>query len=61
MSCPVSAPNRAAVGAWWLLTTPGCSVITSPSSHDIRAISSTMCRRKATASAAVAAPASAAR
>ena len=31
---------------------PGCSVITSPSSHDIRAISSSMCRRNATASAA---------
>ena len=31
--------------------TPGCSVITRPSSHDIRAISSSMCRRNATASA----------
>ncbi len=30
-----------------LRRTPGCSVITSPSSHDIRAISSSMCRRKA--------------
>ena len=23
MSCPVSAPNRSAVGPWWPLTTPG--------------------------------------
>ena len=52
MSWPVSGPNAAGVGRWWLRRTPGCSVITSPSSQDIRAISSSMCRRSATASSA---------
>ena len=54
MSWPVSAPYRAKVAGWWLRRTPGCSVITSPSSQDIRAISSTMCRRNAVASSALA-------
>ena len=39
---------------WWLRCTPGCSVITRPSSTDIRAISTSMWRRSAVASAGVA-------
>ena len=60
MSAPTSAPNRAWVGAWWLRYTPGCRVITSPSSTDIRAISSRRWRRSAVASSGVAVPARAA-
>ena len=48
------ARSASAVGPWWLRRTPGCSVITRPSSQDIRAISSSMCRRSATQSAGVA-------
>ena len=50
MSHPTSAPNRSWVGVWWLRYTPGCRVITSPSSTDIRAISSRRWRRSAVAS-----------
>ena len=60
MSHPTSAPNRSSVGVWWLRYTPGCSVITRPSSTDIRAISSSRWRRRAVASSGVAAPALAA-
>ncbi len=42
MSCPVSGPKRSRVGVWWLRWTPGCNVMTSPSSVAMRAISTSM-------------------
>ena len=57
MSWPVSGPNDAKDSEWWLRKTPGCRVMTRPSSQDMRAISKIMWARKAFASGGVTVPA----
>ncbi len=56
MSPPTSRPCRACSHRLWLRTAPGCSCMTRPSSSDIRANSTSMCARNASASAASASP-----